>query len=272
MSFNPELELGSTIDNDRLCSTFQCSPQGGMRRSRETNSLVIVSNHVESIYEDRWDDADALHYTGMGRKGDQSLSFAQNRTLAESKDNGVAVFLFEVFEPKIYTFRGRVELADKPYKETQPDEDGNERIVWMFPLRVLQNSGPLLVPDQDHRANQDRKAKKARRLSDDELKMKAQHAPRRAGRQRSETQQFVRDPHVAEFAKRRSSGRCQLCKSPAPFVDKSGTPYLETHHIVWLSRGGQDSIDNTVALCANCHRRMHVLDSPDDIKLLKGAV
>ncbi|WP_296863638.1 HNH endonuclease [Thermosyntropha sp.] len=29
-------------------------------------------------------------------------------------------------------------------------------------------------------------------------------------------------------------------------------------HIEWLSRGGTDTIDNTVALCPNCHRKMHV--------------
>ncbi|WP_429628901.1 HNH endonuclease [Tunturiibacter psychrotolerans] len=37
-------------------------------------------------------------------------------------------------------------------------------------------------------------------------------------------------------------------------------PYLECHHIVWLARGGDDTIENTVAMCPNCHRRMHVLD------------
>ena len=55
MSFDPGLPLGVDIDNSRLCEIFRCSPQGGMRRSKQTNTLVIVSNHVESIYEDRWD-------------------------------------------------------------------------------------------------------------------------------------------------------------------------------------------------------------------------
>lgn len=46
-------------------------------------------------------------------------------------------------------------------------------------------------------------------------------------------------------------------------------PYLETHHIVWLARGGEDTIFNTVALCPNCHKRMHILDlEADKTKLL----
>jgi len=44
------------------------------------------------------------------------------------------------------------------------------------------------------------------------------------------------------------------------------------HHIEWLSRGGQDTIDNTAALCPNCHRKMHALDIESDKKLLKNKV
>ena len=40
------------IDNQKLVECFECSPQGGMRYSKKTNSLVLVSNHVKSVYED----------------------------------------------------------------------------------------------------------------------------------------------------------------------------------------------------------------------------
>jgi 5-methylcytosine-specific restriction protein A len=85
----------TVIDNAELCKIFHCSPQGGMRRSHKTNSLVIVMKHNVSIYDDRWD-GNILHYTGMGRKGDQSFDFMQNKTLFESNKNNVNVFLFEV--------------------------------------------------------------------------------------------------------------------------------------------------------------------------------
>ena len=73
MTFDPGLAQGQVIDNLQLCQTFGCRPQGGMRRSRKTNTLVLVSNHVESIYDDRWING-VFHYTGMGQKGDQLLS------------------------------------------------------------------------------------------------------------------------------------------------------------------------------------------------------
>ena len=83
------------------------------------------------------------------------------------------------------------------------------------------------------------------------------------------TKQYSRDPYISELAKRLANGKCELCGQPAPFKDSKGKPYLETHHVVWLSKGGSDSVDNTVALCPNCHRKMHIVNDPKDVALLK---
>ncbi len=82
------------------------------------------------------------------------------------------------------------------------------------------------------------------------------------------TKQINRNTNVADYAKARANGICQLCGKPAPFNDANGNPYLESHHIIWLSRGGADSVDNTVALCPNCHKKMHIIDNPNDVKIL----
>ena len=78
-----------------------------------------------------------MHYTGMGLSGDQSIDYAQNKTLAESRTNGVDVHLFESYEPKEYIYRGQVQLAGDPYYGRQKDEAGKERRVVKFPLRLL---------------------------------------------------------------------------------------------------------------------------------------
>jgi hypothetical protein len=103
----------------------------------------------------------------------------------------------------------------------------------------------------------------------DVLKEKAQRALRKPQKRETVAQEYNRDPYVAEFAKRRANGICQLCKSLAPFKDKNGEPFLETHHIKWLSTGGEDTIENTVGLCPNCHRKMHALNLPEDVENLK---
>ncbi|MGL6002403.1 MAG: HNH endonuclease, partial [Plesiomonas sp.] len=54
------------------------------------------------------------------------------------------------------------------------------------------------------------------------------------------------------------NGCCQKCKNEAPFNRKSdGTPYLEVHHKIFLSDGGEDTVENSIALCPNCHRELH---------------
>ena len=80
---------------------------------------------------------------------------------------------------------------------------------------------------------------------------------------------FSRSIHVKEFARKVSNGICQLCDQEAPFLDKQGTPFLEVHHIQFLYEGGRDSIDNVVAICPNCHRKIHQLELEEDIKKIK---
>ncbi len=93
-----------------------------------------------------------------------------------------------------------------------------------------------------------------------------------AEREKRITSYFARSTEVVRETKKRANGICQLCGKPAPFMDKHGTPYLETHHIVWLSRGGEDSTSNTVALCPNCHTKMHIVDDKADVKVLLDSI
>ncbi len=271
MEFDPELKQGDILRNDDICRIFKCSPQGGMRRSRRKNCLVIVSDHTKSIYEDRWEN-DVFHYTGMGLTGDQSLSFAQNRTLNESQTNGVDVFLFEVFDPGRYVYQGRVMLATKPYVEKQPDVKQYIRKVWIFPLKLIDHTTSSIITEDVFHRKLTIRERQAKKSSDESLWKKVQSAPRTCGVRHVISKQYDRNQDVVEFVKRRANGFCQLCKNAAPFSKKDGEPFLESHHIQWLSQGGDDAIDNTVALCPNCHRKMHALNSEKDKILLRELV
>ncbi len=56
----------------------------------------------------------------------------------------------------------------------------------------------------------------------------------------------------------RAKGVCEKCKKYAPFIRKTdNSPYLEVHHKIMLSDGGDDSVENAIALCPNCHRELH---------------
>ncbi len=92
------------------------------------------------------------------------------------------------------------------------------------------------------------------------------------GKKESTYEGYIRSQKVVDETKRRAHGSCQLCGKPAPFKDKNGVGYLEAHHVDWLSRGGKDGTDNTVALCPNCHTKMHVVDDPADVQFLKDVI
>lgn len=83
----------------------------------------------------------------------------------------------------------------------------------------------------------------------------------------SNTKQRKRNGLLVIAAKIRAGGACQLC-GKTPFVDRDGKPYLEAHHIVPLAEDGPDELSNMVALCPNCHRKMHVVGDTDDVAKL----
>lgn len=69
---------------------------------------------------------------------------------------------------------------------------------------------------------------------------------------------FVRNPLVAAERLVIANGICEECHEKAPFNrKKDGSPYLEVHHIEPLSKGGFDLVENTKAVCPNCHCKIH---------------
>ena len=70
--------------------------------------------------------------------------------------------------------------------------------------------------------------------------------------------QFERDPKVAAYVLQKANGMCHDCNNEGPFISKrTNMPFLEVHHIPQLKDGGEDTIENVVALCPNCHRKRH---------------
>lgn len=139
-----ELPKKTILTNQQLMHIFKVSNSGGMRRSLKTNSLVLIhhihASTTDSIYHDEWKSINGkriLHYTGMGQTGDQSLDFAQNKTLSESQINQVDIYLFSNDGPNRYQYEGMVKLFEQPYISQQKDKNGNMRNVYIFPLELI---------------------------------------------------------------------------------------------------------------------------------------
>lgn len=259
MEFDPHLSIGDEISNQQLQKIFKCGNMGGMRKSKSTGTLVIISDKTKGFYQDDWKDG-ILLYTGMGKYGDQVLKGNQNQTLYDSDTNGIAVYLFEVIEKAVYTFRGQVVLADNPYQTNQVSEDGRNRKVWIFPLRVKDSLEEIANPDPA----------KVHKLSIKELTVRSRMTVENHEPKVSQVTVYHRDEYLKEAVKRIADGKCQLCGNDAPFIDNYGQPYLEEHHVKRLADGGSDTIDNVVAICPNCHRKIHILNDVVDTIVLEG--
>ena len=84
--------------------------------------------------------------------------------------------------------------------------------------------------------------------------------------------QYVRDPAVKSWVLAQAKGVCECCEQPAPFETPDG-PYLEVHHVRQLADKGADTICNAIAICPNCHRRLHHgIDAGDLLASIKRRI
>jgi 5-methylcytosine-specific restriction endonuclease McrA len=78
---------------------------------------------------------------------------------------------------------------------------------------------------------------------------------------------YPRNSVLKNYVKRRSNYSCEIPNcNYVGFLKSDGEQYIEVHHIIPLSEGGEDSIFNTVALCPNCHRAIHYSEDREAMK------
>jgi 5-methylcytosine-specific restriction endonuclease McrA len=107
------------------------------------------------------------------------------------------------------------------------------------------------------------------RLDPDARRARLALAPKRPSLRKSTQTAYRRNPDVVAEVLYRAGGRCEVCGAPAPFLRLSdGNPYLEVHHWIRLADGGEDTVENAVAACPNCHRKQHF--GPPTASVQKG--
>ena len=134
-------------------------------------------------------------------------------------------------------------------------------------VRHRQAAGNDVLPGRGTEATDDleemeerlsREVQAALNDSDATLKARLARAPAKPNRIAVTTYTFQRNPDVIASVLRRSRGRCGACKRKGPFISEATQrPYLEVHHRIPLSAGGDDTVQNALALCPNCHRQEH---------------
>ena len=276
--FNPNLSIGQVLTEKEVHDIFECQTMLGIRMSKKNNLFVIMSGSAKKkIYDDQWV-GDTLYYNGTDINSDTNA----NQTLVKGKGNNnyqlfqvwstpaasrPQIFLFVKFESNKCIYKGEVRLKEQPF--LKPRHDDPSRSVYIFPLQLMR------VNEEQNLQSYNKAALQAYSVELGKLykKVKGKTSNNQSlvpQKHEAIHSVYARNPEISTYAKRRAKGVCDLCNQKASFKDKNGNPYLESHHVEWLSEGGIDTIDNVVALCPNCHRKMHIVaDKKDKDALLQ---
>ena len=176
-------------------------------------------------------------------------------------------------------FNELIKLLPKKYSPLCIDEEaktfkGNQGYIFEldkgFARKIIElineaEINSIVEKHTPYKVRVERSAEKAKKSNPKELleRINSKSKKNKTKKQKGSTDtrppsvQYDRDQDVKEYVYLRANGKCELCHQEAPF-DTADRPYLESHHIVWLSEDPEgDTIDNSVALCPNCHKKMH---------------
>jgi 5-methylcytosine-specific restriction protein A len=227
---------------------FAGQQQGGIITPSQ-HALVVIITGEEGLahgYHDRTRDDGVFEYFGEGQIGDMVLQRG-NLAIASHVADGKSLLLFRKSKDGL-RFIGEM-VYEKHHIEREPDREDKQRDAIVFELRPLS----AIVEATEETAD-DEPPKTL-----EELRALARAAagivpPTKTAGLRNI---YQRSRDVRNYVLARAAGHCEGCKSPAPFLRKDGTVYLEPHHIRRVSDGGPDDPSFVIALCPNCHRRVH---------------
>jgi 5-methylcytosine-specific restriction protein A len=226
---------------------FGGQQQGGIITPAQHSLVIIITGEegLEHGYADRYRPDGVFEYFGEGQVGPMRLR-AGNRAVAEHSAQGKSLLLFRK-TPAGLRFESEM-VCEGYHVETAPDRLGAKRDAIVFELRPLE----AIVENVDA-------ASTSTGVTLDQLRQLAITAATQSSQGSSQGMRTIyqRSRDVRNYVLARAKGKCEGCGSSAPFVRIDGTPYLEPHHLLRLSDGGPDHPAHVIALCPNCHRRVH---------------
>lgn len=257
-------EYGITyIRQKDLHQPFGGSKQSGISPSAKSPFIFLFTGTSggEYGYSDAWeDDGRVFLYTGEGQVGDMEFRVG-NKAIRDHLKNGKQLLLFEGDGRGNATYKGEF-VCIGTRAGSGPDREGNVRQTIVFELRPILDeathddhttemtadvssdvgAGPWGLPLCDLRA-------RVLANAPEDTQQTVKHMRRRY---------YERSLEAAVYVRRRANGVCEGCGHQAPFTTSKGEPFLEAHHIRRKADQGPDHPAWMVAICPNCHRRVHL--------------
>lgn len=151
------------------------------------------------------------------------------------------------------------DVVEAGLKEAYPDKTESEIVHYLektFAYEVAINEW-----EDKLKANLERAIAEAKQMSISEREALLAQVPKKPRQVITTTTHLEYSPIIIAQRLALAEGKCEKCGHKAPFTNPiDGTPYLEVHHIKAIKDGGEDTLDNTIALCPNCHKEVHLIE------------
>jgi 5-methylcytosine-specific restriction protein A len=209
------------------------------------DGIVIKATLTGGKYPNAWiEEGRFLKYYLKSIKDVAKVTYKENAAVINSTTANIYTFLRHTKSDN-FAYVGKFS-----YRDLKEDEDGSK---WF----ILEKDGKTAYDEQKLKADFDAAISTAKKSTGKELAKRLKQAPKKPKKVTTTGSAYIRNPDVVAAVLIRADGICELCKKPAPFKKKSGEWYLEVHHIIQLAHGGDDTVDNAVGTCPNCHREQH---------------
>ena len=214
-------------------------------------SAIFIKVTLENgKYANEWlEENKILKYYFKNRANKFKLEYQDNFAIYSTKDTNVPIYVF-IKEDTRCVLHGVFK-----YVRHVEEADGSK---W-FELEKNDHYETLhTLTDQEYENDLEIKVTQSQITDSVARKKRLKHAAKKPEVIEVVTTQYKRNPDVIAEVLERANGYCEECKQEAPFKRaKDGTPYLEVHHVIPLAKGGEDSVENALGLCPNCHRKAH---------------
>lgn len=255
----PSFQVGDVYNRrEDIHGHYGGQQQGGISTPADYPLIFLFASESGSRfgYVDQFQDDGTFWYTGEGQEGDMRMNRG-NRAIREHEANDKELHLFESVGQGEVRYVGQATYLSHHWEE-RPDANGEMRDAIIFELAVEteafdQETSVASEPSKEYDANRNLQNRTLEELRD----LALDRPPRSASGEERRENVYLRSKAVKEYVLQRADGVCEGCGEEAPFITEQGRPYLEAHHIRRLSDGGPDHPRWVIALCPNCHRRVH---------------
>lgn len=214
------------------------------------SSVIIKATLNGGRYPNAWiSEPSQLKYYLKSIKNDFGEHFKPNAAIIENPLIPILTFVRNSDE-ETFVYHGVFN-----YLNIHRETDGSK---WFELIQVMQQTTDILADSKYIASKLKNEIKVSSQSSRENRLARLAKAEKKPKKIQVISTAYIRNPDVVTEVLFRANGVCECCKEEAPFIKRSdSTPYLEVHHKITLANGGDDSVENAIALCPNCHRKFH---------------